>query len=68
MVECVLISSDASKRFNDWKSISDRVITVRFKNNILTHPYILQVFVPTEKASPTGKVPFYTNLEKIAEM
>jgi hypothetical protein len=57
----ILISKNAEKCLVDWQPISDRIITARFKTRA-RHLTFIQVYAPTEQASPDEKEAFYRQL------
>lgn len=59
----IMMSPDAMKCLVDWKPINDRIIIARFKTKA-RHLTFLQVYAPTEQASPEEKDTFYQQLDK----
>ena len=59
----IMLSNVVKKCLDDWKAISDRIIVARFKTRA-RHLTFIQVYAPTEQASPDEKEAFYMQLDK----
>lgn len=59
----ILMSNKARKSLLDWKPVSERLITARFKSKV-RNITVLQCYAPTEVAADEDKNAFYDQLER----
>ena len=62
----ILMTNRAKKGLMDWKPISERIITARFKTKV-RNITIVQCYAPTEEASEEEKEAYYDQLEMITQ-